>query len=126
LICGATSVRSRRTTSARNVRVAKWFTALWGLFAIGFALFVSFAENLIEASISSASIFYGVVLGVCSRGLLPPKRRRLRRLLGAIAAQTPRLLALYFTLGISYLWYNLRNRIISAILLNLSPDRICG
>jgi hypothetical protein len=34
---------------ARNVRSAKWFTALWGLFAIGFALFVSFAENLIEA-----------------------------------------------------------------------------
>ncbi|MGH8702361.1 MAG: sodium:solute symporter family transporter, partial [Burkholderiales bacterium] len=33
---------------ARNVRVAKRFTALWGLFAVAFALFAGFAENLIE------------------------------------------------------------------------------
>lgn len=49
---------------ARNVRNAKWFTALWGLFAIGFALFVSFAENLIEALNIVASIFYPALLGV--------------------------------------------------------------
>jgi Na+/proline symporter len=49
---------------ARNVRSAKWFTALWGLFAIGFALFVSFAENLIEALNIVASIFYPALLGV--------------------------------------------------------------
>ena len=48
----------------RNVRNAKWFTALWGLFAIGFALFVSFAENLIEALNTVASIFYPSLLGV--------------------------------------------------------------
>jgi solute:Na+ symporter, SSS family len=48
----------------RNVLVAKWFTAFWGLFAIGFALFVSFAENLIEALNIIASIFYGPLLGV--------------------------------------------------------------
>ncbi len=48
----------------RNVRVAKWFTAVWGLFAIGFALFVSFAENLIEALNIVASIFYPALLGV--------------------------------------------------------------
>lgn len=48
----------------RNVVVAKWFTALWGLFAIGFALFVSFAENLIEALNIVASIFYPTLLGI--------------------------------------------------------------
>lgn len=48
----------------RNVRNAKWFTALWGAFAIGFALFVSFAENLIEALNTVASIFYPALLGV--------------------------------------------------------------
>ncbi len=48
----------------RNVRNAKWFTAVWGLFAIGFALFVSFAENLIEALNIVASIFYPALLGV--------------------------------------------------------------
>jgi SSS family solute:Na+ symporter len=49
---------------ARNVRVAKSFTAVWGLFAIAFALFVSFAENLIEALNIVASIFYPALLGV--------------------------------------------------------------
>ncbi|MEJ1973549.1 MAG: hypothetical protein WDM96_14130 [Lacunisphaera sp.] len=49
---------------ARNVRAAKWFTAGWGLFAIGFALFAGFAENLIEAINILGSLFYGVVLGL--------------------------------------------------------------
>lgn len=48
----------------RNVRNAKWFTAVWGLFAIGFALFVSSAENLIEGLNIVASIFYPALLGV--------------------------------------------------------------
>lgn len=57
---GRTSVNDEK----RNVRTAKWFTALWGFFAIGFALFVSFAENLIEALNIVASIFYPALLGV--------------------------------------------------------------
>ena len=48
----------------RNVRNAKWFTGFWGLFAISFALFVSFTENLIEALNIVASIFYPALLGV--------------------------------------------------------------
>ncbi|HWA26598.1 MAG TPA: sodium:solute symporter [Lacunisphaera sp.] len=49
---------------ARNVRAAKWFTAAWGVFAIGFALFASFAENLIEALNIVASVFYPPLAGV--------------------------------------------------------------
>jgi SSS family solute:Na+ symporter len=49
---------------ARNVRNAKWFTAFWGFFAIGFALYVSSAENLIESLNIIASIFYPALLGV--------------------------------------------------------------
>ncbi|HEX2862057.1 MAG TPA: sodium:solute symporter, partial [Lacunisphaera sp.] len=49
---------------ARNVRVAKTFTAVWGLFAISFALFVSFQENLIEGLNIVASIFYPTLLGL--------------------------------------------------------------
>lgn len=49
---------------ARNVRAAKWFTAMWGVFAIGFALFVSFQENLIEGLNIVASIFYPTLLGL--------------------------------------------------------------
>lgn len=49
---------------ARNVRNAKWFTAVWGAFAIGFALLVGAAENLIEFLNIVASIFYPALLGV--------------------------------------------------------------
>ena len=49
---------------ARNVRVAKRFTALWGVVAVAFALFAGFAENLIEAINILGSIFYGVMLGL--------------------------------------------------------------
>src|SRR5207244_3571595 len=49
---------------ARNVRVARRFTALWGIFAVAFALFAGFAENLIEAINILGSIFYGVLLGL--------------------------------------------------------------
>src|SRR5215467_1594345 len=49
---------------ARNVRVARWFTAFWGLVAISFALFAGFLENLIEATNILGSIFYGVILGI--------------------------------------------------------------
>jgi solute:Na+ symporter, SSS family len=48
----------------RNVRAAKWFTAMWGGFAIAFALFVSFQENLIEGLNIVASIFYPTLLGL--------------------------------------------------------------
>jgi Na+/proline symporter len=91
---------------ARNVRAARWFTAFWGLFAIGFALFAGFAENLIEALNIIASIFYGVVLGIFLVAFF------LRRVTGtavfwsAIAAQGL-VVVMYFTLSIGYLWYNL-------------------
>ena len=49
---------------ARNVRNAKRFTAIWGVFAICFALFVRLAENLIEYLNIVASIFYPALLGV--------------------------------------------------------------
>lgn len=91
---------------ARNVRVAKWFTALWGLFAIGFALFAGFAENLIEAINILGSIFYGVVLGLFLVAFFLKRIGGTAVFWGAVAAQIL-VFALFFTLNISYLWYNL-------------------
>ena len=91
---------------AGDVRVAKWFTALWGLFAVAFALFAGFAENLIEAINILGSIFYGVVLGIFLVAFF------LRRVGGsavfaaAVAAQAL-VIAMYLSLNIGYLWYNL-------------------
>ncbi len=91
---------------ASNVTVAKWFTAFWGLFAIGFALFAGFAENLIEAINILGSIFYGVVLGLFLTAFFLKRVGGTAVFWGAVAAQTL-VFVLYATLSISYLWYNL-------------------
>ena len=96
---------------ARNVRVAKWLTALWGCFAIGFALFVSFAENLIEALNIVASIFYPALLGVFVVAFFLKKVGGTAVFWAAVAAQLV-VIALYFLSrahpewGLAYLWLN--------------------
>ena len=91
---------------ARNVRAAKWFTAFWGLFAMGFALSASFAENLIEALNIIASIFYGVMLGIFLVAFFFKRVGGSAVFVAAIAAQAL-VIAMYFSLNIGYLWYNL-------------------
>ena len=91
---------------ARNVRVAKWLTAFWGIFAIGFALFASFAENLIEAINILGSIFYGVVLGIFLVAFFLKRVGGTAVFWAAVAAQVL-VFVLFFSLKISYLWYNL-------------------
>jgi SSS family solute:Na+ symporter len=92
-------------TDAHYVVASKCFTAFWGLVAIAFALFAHLSENLIQAVNILGSIFYGVVLGIFLVAFF------LRRIGGtavfwaALAGQAL-VFALYLTLGISYLWYN--------------------
>ncbi len=95
----------RDAGDAHYVAASKWFTALWGLVAIGFALFANLTENLIQAVNILGSIFYGVVLGLFLVAFF------LRRVGGtavfwAALASQALVFALYFTLSISYLWYN--------------------
>jgi uncharacterized sodium:solute symporter family permease YidK len=96
---------------ARNVRNAKWFTALWGCFAICFALFVSFAENLIEALNIVASIFYPALLGVFVVAFFVRKVGGSAVFWAALASQAL-VLALFFAgkiypaHEIGYLWLN--------------------
>ena len=96
---------------ARNVRVAKWFTAVWGLFAIGFALFVSFAENLIEALNIVASIFYPALLGVFVVAFFLKHVKGSAVFWAAVAAQLV-VIAIFFVgktypaYEIGYLWLN--------------------
>jgi SSS family solute:Na+ symporter len=91
---------------ARNVRVAKRFTALWGLFAVVFALFAGFAENLIEAINILGSIFYGVVLGIFLVAFFFRRVGGSAVFFAAVAAQAL-VIVMFFSLNIGYLWYNL-------------------
>ena len=91
---------------ARNVRVAKRFTALWGLFAVAFALFAGFAENLIEAINILGSIFYGVVLGLFLVAFFFRRVGGSAVFFAALAAQAL-VIVMFLSLNIGYLWYNL-------------------
>ena len=46
------------------LRAAQLFTVGWGLVAIGFAVFASLLDNLIQAVNIIGSLFYGTILGV--------------------------------------------------------------
>jgi solute:Na+ symporter, SSS family len=91
---------------ARNVRVAQRFTALWGLFAVAFALFAGFAENLIEAINILGSIFYGVVLGIFLVAFFFRRVGGSAVFFAALAAQAL-VIVMFLSLNIGYLWYNL-------------------
>ena len=90
---------------ARNMRVARRFTALWGMFAVAFALFAGFAENLIEAINILGSIFYGVLLGLFLVAFFLRRVGGSAVFFAAIAAQAM-VIVMYFSLNIGYLWYN--------------------
>ena len=87
------------------------FTALWGLFAIAFALFVSFAENLIEGLNIVASIFYPALLGVFVVAFFLKKVGGSAVFCAAVASQVL-VLGLFFlgkmypSYEIGYLWLN--------------------
>jgi len=93
---------------ARNVRAAKWFTAMWGLVAIAFALYASLAENLIEAINILGSIFYGVVLGIFLVAFFLKRVGGTAVFWGAVTAQVLIfILFFYYKDRVAYLWYNL-------------------
>ena len=95
----------RDATDAHYVTASKWFTLLWGLVALAFALFANLVENLIQAVNIVGSVFYGVVLALFLVAFF-------FRWVGGTAIFWAALMAqalvfiLYFSLSISYLWYN--------------------
>jgi len=96
---------------AHYVKASKWFTAMWGFVALGFALFAHLAENLIQAVNIIGSVFYGVVLGLFLVAFFVKWVRGTAVFWGAVLAQAL-VFSMYFGLKntpheISYLWYNL-------------------
>jgi len=88
------------------VRASKLFTALWGGVAICFALFANLTENLIQAGNIVGSVFYGVPLALVLVAFFIRWIRGTAVFWSAIITQIL-ILVSYFSLSISYLWYNL-------------------
>jgi Na+/proline symporter len=98
-------VLKREATDAHYVTASKWFTFLWGLVALAFALFANLVENLIQAVNIVGSVFYGVVLALFLVAFFIRWVGGTAIFWAALMAQTL-VFVLYFSLNISYLWYN--------------------
>jgi solute:Na+ symporter, SSS family len=109
---------------AHNVRVARWFTALWGVVAVSFALFAGFAENLIEAINILGSIFYGVILGIFLVAFFFRRVGGSAVFSAAVIAQAI-VIAMYVSLSLGYLWYNVIGCAI-CIVASLSLQAVLG
>ena len=96
---------TRQATDAHYLKASRCFTAMWGLIAICFALFANMAENLIQAVNIVGSIFYGVVLGMFLVAFFLRWIGGTAVFYAAIVSQAM-VLVFYFTIPISYLWYN--------------------
>jgi len=94
-----------KASDAHYVAASKWFTLFWGLVALGFALFANLVENLIQAVNIVGSVFYGVVLALFLVAFFVKRIGGTAIFWAALTAQTL-VFVLYFSLNISYLWYN--------------------
>ena len=95
----------REASDAHYVTASKWFTLFWGLVALAFALFANLTENLIQAVNIVGSVFYGVVLAMFLVAFFLKRVGGTAIFWAALVAQTL-VFVLYFSLNISYLWYN--------------------
>jgi SSS family solute:Na+ symporter len=114
----------READDAHYVTATKWFTLLWGLVALAFALFANLAENLIQAVNIVGSVFYGVVLALFLVAFFLKRVGGTAVFWAALVSQAL-VFVLYFSLNISYLWYNLIGCVV-CVLLSLIIQAVLG
>jgi len=90
---------------AKALRLGRWFTLGWGLYALGFALLAQHLGTLIEAVNMLGSLVYGTILGLFLAAFLP-NRIGSGAVLGAAILTEGMVLLLFFVLKIPYLWLN--------------------
>jgi Na+/proline symporter len=101
-------------SSDHYMKSSRWFTVLWGVFAILFATYATLFENLIQAVNLLGSLFYGSILGIFMVGFFMKSVGGRAVFTAAIITEILILTLHYFngkTLGnisidIGFLWYN--------------------
>lgn len=104
----------KEESSRHYVMSSKWFTALWGIFAIVFATYASLFENLIQAVNLLGSLFYGTILGIFLVGFYMKWIKGNAVFIAAILTEILILVIhwknggelLGIPIDIGYLWYN--------------------
>ncbi|MCC5936657.1 MAG: sodium:solute symporter [Lunatimonas sp.] len=105
---------NKHRASGHYVKSSKWFTVLWGVFAITFATYATLFENLIQAVNLLGSLFYGTILGIFLVAFFMKWVRGHAVFLAALITEGI-ILLIHFNNGgvllgipinIGYLWYN--------------------
>ncbi|MFT3708626.1 MAG: sodium:solute symporter [Archangium sp.] len=94
-----------KTTDEQGVRAGKWFTVMWGVLAVAFAIFASQIDNLIQAVNILGSIFYGPMLGVFLVGFFYKAARGTPVFIATLIAQAI-VIVTWLASDIGFLWYN--------------------
>ena len=85
------------------LKMSKWFTAFWGVYAILFAFFAGELGSLIEAVNILGSLFYGTILGIFLVGFFM-KRVSGTAVFVAAAISEVFICFIYFNEMMAYLW----------------------
>lgn len=97
-------------TDQHYLQSSRWFTVLWGLLALAFAMFASLFDNLIEAVNIIGSIFYGVILGIFLVAFFWKYIKGRAVFWGAVIAEIIVMATFYLNrigiVDIAYLWLN--------------------
>jgi Na+(H+)/acetate symporter ActP len=94
--------------SSHYLTSSKWFTVLWALLAMGFAMLASFAENLIQFVNIVGSLFYGTILGIFLVAFYIKRVKSNAVFWAAVVAESVVLgCYFYFYQEIAFLYYNI-------------------
>lgn len=98
--------KRRKLDDLMIIFLTRVFTVAWGLFAIGFAMYATLFENLIQFVNLIGSLFYGTILGVFLCAFYLKFTRGHAVFVAAILSEIT-VIALYNITDIGFLWFNL-------------------
>jgi SSS family solute:Na+ symporter len=106
------------------LKASRWFTILWALLAMVFALLATFAENLIQFVNIVGSLFYGTILGIFLTAFYVKKVQGTAVFWAAIVSELIVLYCFQFT-SLAFLLYNIIG-CVSVVLISLLLELIFG
>ena len=114
-------------TDAEYLRVSKFATTIWGLFACGVAVYASSLGSLIEVVNRFGSFFYGSILGVFALAILTRRATGTGAFVGLLAGMSAVAGVAFGRPEISFLWHNVIGAgVVFVIGLGLSRSQPAG
>jgi Na+/proline symporter len=95
----------KKESNENYLNISRYYTVIWGVIAIGFALTASMFENLIQLVNLIGSLFYGTILGIFLAAFYFKFIKSNAVFYAAIIAELVVMYCYFFT-PIAFLWFN--------------------